>query len=195
VVRGWPEFPSPNEGEGMPDEPRPSLLNSLVRSGIIVPADSMPGHDVHIIASMAEAALLDSFASHQRPKVLARSLAAFCRSAAYAYVMLRYRSFDTLVGHLRARKAGGTPEASITKVRDLVSLFVWLRPFLYSEVDACLFDSVALADFLYHQQIFSELMIGVRTRPFAAHSWVQHQGFVLNSVPDYLVSYTPILSV
>lgn len=197
VVRGWPVLPSPCEGEQMPDEPRPSLLNTLLRSGIIVRGDAIQRFEGHAIADTAKEALLDSFSSHHKPKVSARGIAAFLCSAGYAHGLLRYRRFDTLLGHLRSRKANRTSwqEASITKVRDLVTVFVWLRPFCYGETNACLFDSVALTDFLYRQRIFPELVIGVRTRPFAAHSWVQHRGFVLNSIPDYLTSYTPILSI
>jgi hypothetical protein len=174
------------------------LLNALIRSGIVVPADSGAQYDERTIASTAKEALLDSFASHRRPEAFARHVAAVCLSTTYAHVMLKYRSFNTLLRHLRSRKssqASSSVQPPIAQVQKLVAIFVWLRPFVYAEANACLFDSVALADFLYRHQIFPEILIGVRTQPFAAHSWVQHHGFVLNSIPDDLTSYTPILSI
>jgi hypothetical protein len=46
---------------------------------------------------------------------------------------------------------------------------------------------------MYH--VFPEWVIGVRTQPFGAHSWVQNGAVVLNDTPERVSSFTPILAV
>jgi hypothetical protein len=83
----------------------------------------------------------------------------------------------------------------MAEIRDSVKVFSWLRPFAYAQSDACLLDSVALMDFLLRRGVCADFFIGVKIRPFVAHSWVQAHGFAFNDAPEYLSAYTPILSV
>ena len=122
----------------------------------------------------------------------------FSLSVLYATFMLKRRPFEALLHNLQRRKdchrRAGT-QCSVAQIREHVKVFSWLRPFAYAESDACLFDSVVLTDFLFRQGIAADFLVGVRIRPFAAHSWVQAQGFALNDLPEYLAAYTPILSI
>jgi hypothetical protein len=79
--------------------------------------------------------------------------------------------------------------------RQGVSLFYQLRPFLFSAHGACLFDSLALTLFLRRLGVFPRWIFGVRTGPFAAHCWLQHEHTVLNDSVDNVRSYTPIMLV
>jgi len=76
-----------------------------------------------------------------------------------------------------------------------VSLFYQLRPFLFSARNACLFDSLTLLLFLRRLRLFPQWIFGVRTGPFAAHCWLQHEHTVLNDTVDNVRSYTPIMLV
>jgi hypothetical protein len=80
-------------------------------------------------------------------------------------------------------------------LHDAVSSYMRLRPFLFTAHDKCLLDSLTLIRFLARRRMFPAWVIGVRTRPFAAHSWVQSAGLVLNDVHEHVRSYTPILVV
>lgn len=200
LVDSWPTFPREETDGGSSDpDPPPSLLETLTRNGIIVRADPSPGQSlIRKPAATAREALLDAFAARETPVIRPTHVITFLRSIVFTRFILKRRPFEALLHNLRRRKERGTaslPTAPVARLRELVATFLWLRPFAYSESDACLYDSIALTDFLYRQRIFPELVIGVRTKPFIAHCWVQENGFVLNAVPDYLAIYTPILSL
>lgn len=61
-----------------------------------------------------------------------------------------------------------------------------------SPANRCLSRSLAMARRLAHLDCDAFLVIGVRADPFAAHSWVQSSGVVLNDTPDEVARYTPI---
>ena len=73
--------------------------------------------------------------------------------------------------------------------------YMRLRPFFFTAHDKCLHDSLTLIRFLARRGMFPAWVIGVRTRPFAAHSWVQSASLVLNDVHEHVRTYTPILVV
>jgi hypothetical protein len=66
---------------------------------------------------------------------------------------------------------------------------------LFTAHDRCLHDSLTLVRFLATKRLFPRWVIGVRTRPFAAHSWVQSGPTVLNDVHEHARDYRPILVV
>lgn len=59
----------------------------------------------------------------------------------------------------------------------------------------CLSDSLALLAFLLRRDIRADLVIGVKSRPFGAHCWVQRGDVILNSPLDDAAMFTPILVV
>lgn len=70
-----------------------------------------------------------------------------------------------------------------------------MRPLVITSHDKCLHDSLTLVHFLASEHFYPQWVIGVRTRPFAAHSWVQAGPLVLNDVHEYVRGFTPILVV
>jgi hypothetical protein len=199
LVQGWPRLPLAEAVAGNQTAPSSTLLNSLVRGGIVMPVtDPRLRVCVRAVVSVAQEALLDALAARERTKIRWRHVVTFSLSVTYAIVMLKCRPFEALLHNLRRRKerrATAPAKHSIAHIRECVRIFSWLRPFAYAESDACLFDSVVLTDFLYRQGVSVDLLIGVRIRPFVAHSWVQTEGLALNGLPEYLAAYTPILSV
>ncbi|WP_454887822.1 lasso peptide biosynthesis B2 protein [Sphingomonas oryzagri] len=59
----------------------------------------------------------------------------------------------------------------------------------------CLLHSLALARWLLRSGCDATLYIGVTTRPFAAHCWVQSDRTVLSDRLERIAPYTPILIV
>lgn len=70
-----------------------------------------------------------------------------------------------------------------------------LRPLAYTARERCLYDSLALLNFLAGEGLFPTWVIGVRTRPFGAHSWLQSGPVVLNDLHDHVRRFRPILVV
>jgi len=96
---------------------------------------------------------------------------------------------------LRQHNLAGAEPANHSELPEAVASYVCLRPFLYSAHDQCLHDSLTLVGFLARRGLFPSWVIGVRTQPFAAHSWVQAGSIVLNDQHEHVRTYTPILVV
>jgi hypothetical protein len=121
----------------------------------------------------------------------------FIQSLLTAIVLLRSRRFAAVVERARVRKhrhAGNAPLQAST-LRTLLTAFFHIRTFFYSPRGRCLLDSLALLEFLAHYRQFPQWVIGVQIAPFASHSWVQHDTFVLNGEAMSVRAYTPIFSV
>lgn len=122
----------------------------------------------------------------------------FLESVTVAAASLRCRSLFAIaraVAARRARLAGKSTPFSLEAARDSVAAYEWLRPLLFTSRDACLFDSLALVNFMAREGMFPRWVIGVKTHPFAAHSWVQVECTVLNDLHDHVRKFTPILAV
>lgn len=59
----------------------------------------------------------------------------------------------------------------------------------------CLFDSLALMRFLLARGVRADLVFGVRSRPFAAHCWVEVDGIILDDGGEACHSFAEIVRV
>lgn len=75
-----------------------------------------------------------------------------------------------------------------------VRRYVRLRPW-FPGAHACLFDSLALSRFMMVAGQSVDWVVGVKARPFAAHSWVEHGGDILNDDRETCAPFTEILRV
>lgn len=117
-----------------------------------------------------------------------------CTSAALTLQVLGLRR---AVQGVRVRKKLRAPLAHLDQSRatELVLLFRRLRVYLFTSKDRCLFHALALVNFLAKYDIFPFWVLGVKTAPFAAHSWVQYDDLVFDSTPEDVCFYRPILAV
>jgi Transglutaminase-like superfamily len=130
------------------------------------------------------------------PRIGAYHLAAFGYAYLRALFEVKCRPIAATIRRVQERKfghgSGARPDLSTV---DLVRIFRALRPFLYTAKDRCLFDSVALIEFLASFDVFPDWVIAVRTRPFAAHSWVVDGDLILNEQLERAEEFYPILVV
>lgn len=195
-----------DEGESRADAPDSTdgtserLVDALSQAGLItsdkrcgrkyVPAELSP---------VASSTLLDDelapvTLTHGR--VIAFIYACIRASLALTCVALGIRSLERVVGmRQRRRQARKQASTNIAADKELVGQFHTMRPFLYTSKDRCLFDSIALLDFLAVFDSYPEWVIGVRTLPFGAHSWVQAHGCVFNCPIEQVRRFVPILVV
>jgi hypothetical protein len=95
----------------------------------------------------------------------------------------------------RQHRTRGQSRITLDDTQELVASFLKLCIWFYTADRHCLFDSLVLADFLTKKMIPCTFVIGVSTKPFLAHAWVQTGEFVLNDTAEHVQMFTPILAV
>ena len=157
------------------------------------------------------------------PPLSTRDVLQFLRSATLAAWWLRTQSLDTIATRVARRRpssmvahAGAdappplraaarapakdpaestSPGPDAARLRAAALAFERLRPLAFTAHDRCLHDSLSLVVFLAFKGLSASWVIGVRTRPFGAHSWVQSGSLVLNDQHEQVRAFRPILVV
>jgi hypothetical protein len=108
---------------------------------------------------------------------------------------LRTRHISRVVEDVRRRKArASAPAAEVDKVRRMTAVYRRLRPW-YPRKYLCLYDSLALVEFLARQGAFPLWVFAVQAQPFGAHCWVQCERLLLNEGTEYAGQFTPIMAI
>jgi hypothetical protein len=118
----------------------------------------------------------------------------FLYSSLFADHALRRRSLDAItriVSRRRAQQGRSGPFPWLRTSRVIVT-FNSLRLF-YPRSYLCLFDCLALLNYLSFHSIFPTWVFGVVADPFSAHCWLQQDGVVLNDTVETVAKYTPIM--
>lgn len=128
-------------------------------------------------------------------RVLPTHVARFLRSCSAAAVRLRWQRLEHTVQLVKRRKERDKPGSfNIDEARYLTAVFRRLRCF-FPRNYVCLYDSLALVEFLALHGVFPTWVFGVRLDPWAAHCWVQEQDLVLNDDPEEVAAYTPVMAM
>ena len=132
------------------------------------------------------------------PRIPVGHILHFC--TALLSVLLRRRAgrLASLLRWIRRHQTsiqGDRPSLSEETGSDLLGSFFRLRIWFYTAYRHCLLDSLVLSVFLTKQMVPCALVIGVSTKPFAAHAWVQIDEYVLNDTVEHVQTFTPILEV
>lgn len=196
-VGGWPTEGNGDACAGTPQGSSEPVIRSLLKLGLLTTDSNLGKQAVHpVIESVNEALVDDDF--ERRISIRGTHLYKFMLACARARIALRLRSLEHAVDTVRRRKARALQRDNsfdLPMNRELVAIFDRLRPFVFTAKDACLFDSLALIEFLAMYRSYPTWMIGVHTQPFSAHSWVQHNEFSFNGPVEFLRRFTPILAV
>ena len=132
----------------------------------------------------------DTDSTHIRLRDIGRFLTA-CLFAAWR---LRSTTIEATVRAVERRRRADTPEhpPDRSALRHLVALFRRLRP-LFPKDALCLFDSLALLEFLARYGCFPHWVFAVTLNPWSAHCWVQYADVALNEDAERARHYTVIL--
>lgn len=190
-VADWPASASSQKAA----EPVQELgLATLVEQCLLVPA-SQPGPTPIAIERPSTSLTLEAEAPAST--TAARRLARLCWSAVVAsHWLQRHRLADIATRVARLRRPQQHEEsARNADLGKASAAYLRLRPFVLTAHDRCLHDSLTLIRYLAGEGLFPSWVIGVRTRPFGAHSWVQSGGLVLNDLHENVRAFTPILVV
>ncbi len=193
LLHGWQE----RRLDTKPCQPDPNgteLVQALTSSGIIT---SRSEQGKPFVESDFPAAQHSIDGSHfdASAKVSLQCVAHFFLACARTDWHLRRTAlFRALTGIAKRR---GAPSIAIYDAGGLLSLiaaFKALRPF-YPRRYLCLFDSLALFEFLASYRVFPHVVFGVIADPFEAHCWLQVGSTILNDDLERVVKFKPILSL
>jgi len=194
VVLDWPMRMAEPPGVPTTDEASAGrCIAALLRRDLLLPATT-PAHRVKSADEATES--LDSGTAPSAPGW--QQLPRLCRAAmgaAWWLNRLSLADIATQVEAMRRRGPAAPRPSDPTELTTAVAAYTRLRPLLFTAHDRCLHDSLSLIRFLAMQKLPADWVIGVRTRPFAAHAWVQHGNLVLNDAHENVRAYTPILVV
>ena len=161
-----------------------ALHMELEAAGLYGSLDQPRTH--HPILDLATA---DIFADEITP-IPAYMLPRLSIAAAQAWWRLRVRRPEqwlTLADRRRARFR----TANADEVRRLAQIAFRARA-LFPGAARCLPNSMLLLELLAMHGLTARWVFGVRTHPFDAHCWVEHEGTVLNDSLDHVRWYRPI---
>jgi hypothetical protein len=133
-------------------------------------------------------------ATQSRPRAM--HVARFIRACTTAAIRLRWGHIQrtvNAVANRKRRRASSTP-FDVDKARELTASFQTLRS-LFPRDYLCLFDSLALLEFLAGFDLYPTWVFGVRLEPWAAHCWVQEGQYIFNEGVEEAAFYTPIMTV
>jgi len=208
-VDGWPvatpvasgmalrvgEIPVRHESTGVDREAVAAVLSLLTEKGILTTHSEGKAASPEPSEPLRGEIFVESF--DEQPRVRVGRFISFVAAALRARLLLKHRTFESVIARVRRRvinHASHDPSAEHS-VQELVATFAFLRPYFFTAKDACLFDALALSEYLATYRVYPRWVFGVQARPFAAHCWLQLNGIVLNDTVDHVRRYTPIMSV
>jgi len=197
LVDGWPVRTSYAAQRADSPAPETTAALEVLRARGLLTEGIPPGKAATLVTAVAAMRELVPESDTPSPPRLGSWLRFFTASA-FAKFALRTWPFERVIERAKRRKQLMGPKAvplDAERARKLVEAFARYRVFLFSSKDECLYDSLALLEFLACYGIYPDWVFGVQTRPFAAHCWVQHGDIVFNDTVDHVRGFTPIMVV
>jgi hypothetical protein len=194
-IRNWPVSDRPDQELGRHEiAASMNLIVDLLARGILT--TSPTPRQSHPVANATVALTVASSAQELR-RIRLSYVAQFFIAFGVTVFVLRRNRLPMLLDWLRRRQAVIHRRHSITREGAMARLtsFLWLRALCYTAQRRCLFDSLVLSVYLTREMIPCTFVIGVATKPFLAHSWVQIGESVLNDTAERVQDFKPILSV
>lgn len=194
IVHGWPA--APERETGLTHEQVLATAEKLLAAGLLT-RDASSGKSAAPI-SLEQIAMSRIEPPERAPRIRLSDITAFLIARFRAAADLRWRTLETVVDQVNARKQRALQRgvrSDVKQAAELALIFARLRAYVYTRSDRCLFDSLAFIHFMAHYHQFPLWVLGVRSHPFGAHSWVQQDSVVLDDSPDRVYDYTPILAI
>jgi Transglutaminase-like superfamily len=197
LVEGWPVKATDSTESGVAPSEEMLAAAEVLRGRGVLTDGAPPGKDATPVTARVPVRELVS-ETETSAGFRIGSWFTFVTASAFAKLTLRTWPFERVIQRVRRRKehlgAGAAP-LDAERARKLVEAFIRYRVFLFSSKNECLYDSLALLEFLARYGIYPDWVFGVQTRPFAAHCWVQHGNIVFNDTVEHVSGYTPIMVV
>jgi Transglutaminase-like superfamily len=194
-IGNWPDLSQGNRDVARPgSSATESLIADLLTREILT---TLPTSRQSSTSMNPTTALTGATSANTRKRIPVAHIAQFSIAFVMVALCLRQRGLASLVDWLRRRQSSihrghsGTQENTVERLAS----FLWLRAWCYTAQRRCLFDSLVLSVYLTRGLIPCTLAIGVATKPFLAHAWVQIGESVLNDTAEHVQSFRRILSI
>ncbi len=167
-------------------------LSALQRQGLLMPVDGCGLSSISAACTSVRRSLLDEMTSPPSLDMLKAAAALL-----HARWSLRLRSLDRLLSYARSVKADLPP---FDLARDEGRLAAIAAAFqkaalLTGALNQCLANSLAISRQARAHGIATDLVLGVKLRPFQAHAWVQAGEVLVSDPVDRVAPFTPILVI
>lgn len=181
--------------EPMTQDEAMQIGDKLVEAGLL--GHAAPAEDEFVPAPIDLDGVLTSVGEQvsRRSSLRPTHVINFLRACSWSRKSIRSRTLYAVARELSAGKRDAPNVVDEERIVELVCMFRRLRPFAFTAKDQCLFHALALMKFLAAYELFPTWVIGVRHRPWAAHSWVQAGALLLDSNPEHVCEYSPILTI
>ncbi len=193
LVRGWP-VAAEGDASRLADLMKSGVFQVLAERGLLAHGERR-GKDATPIRCASPAEEIEADDTAAMPAIGPLAVCRFSAAALAASLSLRLAPFERVIAraHRRRTAAAAAPELNRERAQELIAIFSWLRPFAFTAKDACLFEALALGNFLASHAIHPQWVFGVQARPFSAHCWLQYGAIVLNDSVEHVSQYTPIM--
>jgi Transglutaminase-like superfamily len=194
-VENWPNSLQSQSGARTDDAASEKLVSDLLARGILTTIPTK-AHSLELPRPTTALTNAEGGAALQRIPIA--HLLHFCTSLLRVLARHRARRLGSLLGWIRRRQRTihRNQTSPILQLNsDLLASFFRSRIWFYTAYRHCLFDSLVLSVFLTRRMVPCTLVIGVSTKPFAAHAWVQIDECVLNDTVEHVLTFTPILAI
>ena len=198
VVRGWPHGSDASWSEvtNLPAADLAAVVDDLVHAGLLNRKgdlrDEIVPIEVRVDGSVSSVG--DEIVSSCQVRL--RHIVYFLVAYAWSVFALHFRPFHKVLRHVsRTKTLLSDREVDLSRTADLVSIFRRVRPFVFSVKGRCLLHALTLTKFLAYNNVPAAWVIGVTSLPWSAHSWVQQGSYILDSNPEKVCHFTPILAV
>lgn len=137
-----------------------------------------------------------------------RDIAKFLLAYAGAWTSLRFCRLERTVERVRMSRnrtrvgsaalgcpVEGDEPGAIFRMARAVDVFRRMRTFVFAAEGRCLLHALTLTKFLGSYGLHPHWVIGISTQPWGAHSWVQWRRFLLDTTPEKMGRFLPILVV
>lgn len=184
-----------SDAESLPLQDAVRIADKLVQAGLL--SKDAPEPAAFTPTRVDLQSLLTSVGHEidRKPPIRWHHIVAFLRACTWARRSVRSRTLYLVAEDIGKEKNAAAAAFDADRAIELVGIFRRLRPHTFAARDQCLFHALALVKFLASYQVYPTWVIGVRTKPWAAHSWVQQGTLLLDSNPEEVCEYTAILAI
>jgi len=195
-IENWPNFKRCDSDSNCANNPAfDVLVADLLSRGILTPAPTK----THLLDfECPTTGWTNPNWGAARHHVPISHLLLFSTSSLWVLLRRRGRGLASLlawVGHHQAAIQRNENSSGREIDSELLQSFFRLRIWFYTAYRHCLLDSLVLSVYLTKRMVPCTLVIGVSTRPFAAHAWVQIGECVLNDTVEHVLTFTRTLAV